>query len=275
MIVMRYAHFTFVACAALLAGMAGSAFGITVEELRSLLDRKQAVTLVDMRRNPLYAAGHIPGAINIPYRMCATTRLPLSGRVVTYGDGVDAEAAKAGAEGLRQRGISAEILEGGFLAWEELHLAHTGTKGVSQERFHYLTYGELVQASAANKDLVLVDLRAKVGEPVPGAAAMVVTGKSESGGSDDLGEKFADVRKLSLRPERGRPVNHRDAMGKLQGEKRARGHQLYVLIDDSDGLSEKIARQLRAAGIRRIAILAGGDKALKRGGEPGLRTITR
>ena len=47
---------------------------------------------------------------------------------------------------------------------------------------------------------------------------------------------------------------------------------LYILIDDGDGEAEKAARILKAAGIKRAAILTGGEQILRRGGSPGLET---
>jgi methylmalonyl-CoA mutase cobalamin-binding subunit len=48
--------------------------------------------------------------------------------------------------------------------------------------------------------------------------------------------------------------------------------KLYVLIGDGEGEADKMAHRLKAAGIRRIIILAGGEKTLQRKGLPGLET---
>ncbi|MFA6632453.1 MAG: hypothetical protein WCU90_09150, partial [Kiritimatiellia bacterium] len=45
---------------------------------------------------------------------------------------------------------------------------------------------------------------------------------------------------------------------------------LYVLIDAGDGAAERTAQALKAAGISRVAILAGGETIIRRKGEPGL-----
>ena len=42
---------------------------------------------------------------------------------------------------------------------------------------------------------------------------------------------------------------------------------ILILIDDGSGLSEKIADKLHAAGTKRLAILAGGEQALRVRGE--------
>ena len=52
--------------------------------------------------------------------------------------------------------------------------------------------------------------------------------------------------------------------------------ELHVLIDDGDGRAEKLARRLRASGLRRVLLLAGGEEVLIRRGKPGTRKmITR
>lgn len=56
---------TFVAIAA--ANAAGPHKVITGAELEAMMKNKTPIVIVDVRERELYAKGHIPGAINIPY----------------------------------------------------------------------------------------------------------------------------------------------------------------------------------------------------------------
>ena len=44
---------------------------------------------------------------------------------------------------------------------------------------------------------------------------------------------------------------------------------LYVLVDNGDGQAEKVVRRLHAAGVKRVAILTGGEQTLSRQGQAG------
>ncbi len=48
---------------------------------------------------------------------------------------------------------------------------------------------------------------------------------------------------------------------------------LVVLVDDGDGAAEAMARVLRGNGMKRYAILMGGEINLARHGQPGLQRI--
>jgi 3-mercaptopyruvate sulfurtransferase SseA len=54
-------------------------------------------------------------------------------------------------------------------------------------------------------------------------------------------------------------------------EKGTRPGRLFVLIDDGDGTAEEAAHRLKAAGIRRVVILAGGEEALRTEGRSELK----
>ncbi|MDX2441834.1 MAG: hypothetical protein QNK40_14965, partial [Desulfobacterales bacterium] len=45
--------------------------------------------------------------------------------------------------------------------------------------------------------------------------------------------------------------------------------RLYILIDDGNGESEKMAQRLMANGVGRLAIMTGGELILKRKGRSG------
>ena len=40
---------------------------VTVDELKNMLDNKADIVVVDVRSKEIYDAGHIPGAISMPY----------------------------------------------------------------------------------------------------------------------------------------------------------------------------------------------------------------
>ena len=48
---------------------------------------------------------------------------------------------------------------------------------------------------------------------------------------------------------------------------------LMVLIDDGDGKALEMARTLRANGLQRVVVLAGGERILERDGAPGLQRM--
>lgn len=80
--------------------LAGSA-ELSVPALQKMLETEGAVVLVDVRTAEEYAAGHIPGAINIPHDQMAAraSSLPAGKPVVLY--------CKSG----RRAGLAAEVLE--------------------------------------------------------------------------------------------------------------------------------------------------------------------
>jgi rhodanese-related sulfurtransferase len=67
---------------------------ITCEKLKQLLDAKRKPVLVDLRGSGGYAAGHIPGAVNISYdpaadpfeRQIKLSALPSDRSIVLYCD---------------------------------------------------------------------------------------------------------------------------------------------------------------------------------------------
>jgi hypothetical protein len=48
---------------------------------------------------------------------------------------------------------------------------------------------------------------------------------------------------------------------------------LMVLIDNGDGKAQKMARILKANGVQRVVVLAGGERILERDGAPGLQRM--
>lgn len=76
--------------------------------------------LVDCRSPESFAKGHVPGAINLPYRrMTAETVKPLLGKTaITYCTSVHCNASTKGALRLAQLGIPVKEMVGGIRAWQ-------------------------------------------------------------------------------------------------------------------------------------------------------------
>jgi rhodanese-related sulfurtransferase/biotin operon repressor len=86
-----------------------------------LLERakKGLVTVLDVRPAEEYAAGHIPGAINVPLDKLETflSRLPKRKEVVAYCRGPYCLMSFEAVEKLRKRGLRARRLENGLPEW--------------------------------------------------------------------------------------------------------------------------------------------------------------
>lgn len=86
-----------------------------------LLERakKGLVTVLDVRPAEEYAAGHIPGAINVPIDRLETflSRLPKRREVVAYCRGPYCLMSFDAVEKLRKRGLRARRLENGLPEW--------------------------------------------------------------------------------------------------------------------------------------------------------------
>lgn len=92
--------------------------GITPEDLQSLLASRQPVAVIDCRDVASFALGHIPGAINIPFRVFADEYRPMpeGTPVVTvcyFGYYSRAAAQRVGRSGHP----AATSLLGGMQAW--------------------------------------------------------------------------------------------------------------------------------------------------------------
>jgi 3-mercaptopyruvate sulfurtransferase SseA len=98
------------------------------------------------------------------------------------------------------------------------------------------------------------------------------TGSASREPETDFAQKFPQVGLIRLsrkEPSSGKQGNH--ALDALIREKGTRSGRLYVLIDDGDGTAEEAAHRLKAAGIRRVVILAGGEEALRTEGRSELK----
>jgi rhodanese-related sulfurtransferase/DNA-binding HxlR family transcriptional regulator len=88
---------------------------------RELLERakKGLVTVLDVRPPEEYAAGHIPGAINVPLNKleACLSRLPKRKEVIAYCRGPYCLMSFEAVEKLRKRGLRARRLENGLPEW--------------------------------------------------------------------------------------------------------------------------------------------------------------
>lgn len=233
--------------------------GITVTELQAqLTNRPVKVTVIDVRTPALFTRSHIPGAINIPASLCAQKNLPPLGKVVVCGDGLGRDKTDAAAAALAAKpGLSVDVLEGGFAAWESQPTLTTGRGGMQPEAPRYISYAELKAAKPA--DTLLVDLRRR---PAPAPRALR-PGSSQAAQTPltDLAQEFPGFSST------GAPfdASRRLAVGSPPTP------PLLVLIDDGDGAAEATARALRGNGVKRCVILMGGERILERHGQRGLQ----
>jgi len=239
-----------------------AAFAISPVEVQRLLDAGERITFVDLRGKVQFQKGHIPGAINIPAALVSSKQLPPLGRVVVYDDGLGRDTATAAMNALNQKtGITAEVLDGGFATWESARATTTKAAGMTPEETPFITYADL--SAAQNEDVVLVDLRQ---EPVQlRQASSAVPPAAPPEPLTDLPQQFTKVRGITRSPF-DLPQTRQSNAGS------AARPPLLVLIDngDGDGAAQDMARQLKANGVTRFAILVGGEKILARQGQQGL-----
>ncbi|MCX8109029.1 MAG: rhodanese-like domain-containing protein [Verrucomicrobiae bacterium] len=226
---------------------------MTPAELAAALGSGAKITVVDVRNNSAYQKSHIPGAINIPAPLCPLKELPPLGHVVVYDDGLGQEkAAEKAAAALNSKpGIRAEVLEGGFTSWQMHQNRVVADRGIAPEQFTTITYDQL--KAAAPESVVLVDLRTR-----SSIAQMKGFGTAES--LTDLQKEFPGFRVVRAPFSSSQLASNENRDGPL-----------LVLIDRNDGRAEQVARLLKAQGIRRFAILLGGETMLARKGRPGLQ----
>ena len=248
-------------CSALTFGMA--ALAISPAEVQQALKAGEKLTLIDVRPTALFEQGHIPNAINVPASVVPHKQLPALGRAVVYDEGLGRDAASAAAAALNQKaGITAEVLDGGFAAWEAAQSPTTRTRGMKPEELPMITYDRLKQVPA--NDLVLVDLR----DSRPAAAgAKAVTSAAAPAAAPALTDLQAEFPNARITHSPFETATPKAALSSGAASK----PPLLVLIDSGNGAAQQMARALKANGIKRIAILAGGEEILARKGRPGLQ----
>ncbi|HSF41658.1 MAG TPA: rhodanese-like domain-containing protein [Thermoanaerobaculia bacterium] len=102
-----------------------------------LEDGATGFLVIDARIPEVYAAGHVPGAINLPHRTidaATTAGLPKDKVIVTYCDGVGCNASTKAAVKLSALGFAVKEMLGGLDWWRRDGLplatgAETGTPG--------------------------------------------------------------------------------------------------------------------------------------------------
>jgi rhodanese-related sulfurtransferase len=213
-------------------------------ELSARLEAGARPTLVDVRSNAGYGAGHIPGAMNVPVAMLDHHRFTGSDWIVVYDAGLGGdEAARADAYlGGRMGSVRVDVLSGGYAAWLMEGGATTEASGFRKDRLPSISYDDL--KLSPQTDIVLVDLRAATPEALT-----------------ELSSAFPGRRAAKW------------STGVLGKSRQAHGEAppLLVLVDNGDGRAGKMARMLMANGERRVVVLLGGEKMLKREGRTGLQ----
>ncbi len=87
--------------------------------------REDSVTLLDVRAEPEYAVGHVPGALNIPlpeieHRLA---ELPRDQEVIAYCRGPHCALSAEAVRALSAKGYKARHFDGGLPGWQALGLA--------------------------------------------------------------------------------------------------------------------------------------------------------
>ena len=243
-------------CCFCAAPLAGAATAVSPVEVQRMMDAGEKITFIDVRANTVFKEGHIPGAINVPAALAPQKQLPPLGAVIVYDEGLGRDTATKAADALASKpGITTRVLEGGFAAWEALRATTTKAGGLKPEETPFITYADLEKAQS--DDVVLVDLRK---EP-----KQVRQGGDDSNPPEpltDLRKEFTKVRGITRSPF--------DVPQSRQAGGGASVKPLLVLIDNGDGSAQATARQLKANGVTRFAILVGGETAIARKGRPGL-----
>jgi rhodanese-related sulfurtransferase len=256
-----------------LGAVGAACAAVTPAELRDRLARGDRVTLIDLRPRDAYEAGTLPNAIRMTAR--EATQKPLTGEVIFFDDGTGPNLARRAAAQLAEANsnVSADALAGGYAAWCDAGGQTSEAKGLRPALTRYVSYqevtGDMTEDAA---DIVLVDLRpAPPRAPAAALAADPETGTTPAATALPRLDLASELPGYSItrtipgtRPQRGTL-----AATATPGEAQT-VPPLYVLIDAGDGTAERTAQTLRAAGISRVAILAGGETIIRRKGEPGL-----
>ena len=230
-------------------GFHSSGYAISPADLAQELEGKQQLTIIDIRPNVLYSKNHIQNAINIPASIIDRKKLPALGRVVVYDDGIDIATLEQAVASLNAKpGIQAEPLEGGFSAWSSKNNVIQRETGLSGRQTRSLTYQMLQKMAERYDALLLIDLRMGTQQ-------------------EPLYEHFPNVLVYDPIDTRQDDVANVKVSSYLL-ETIPKGNQkVLILIDDGNGFSEKVADKLHAAGTKRLAILTGGEQALRTRGE--------
>ena len=231
---------------------------ITPDELMRRIEAGEKLTLIDVRANAVFKEGHIPGAINVPAALARQKQLPPLGFAVVYDAGLGADTATEAAAALnRKPGITAKVLEGGFAAWESAQRsATTKGAGLKAEELPFITYADLNKVQS--EDVVLVDLRKEPKQSRQSANDGAIAPPEPL---TNLRDEFSKVRGVTRSPF--------NLPQSRQGASNSGATPLLVLVDNGDGSAQATARLMKANGITRFAILAGGEPVIARKGRVG------
>ncbi len=89
-------------------------------DVHDALTKGADFVLLDVRSPAMYAAGHVPGAVNLPHGKIITSKLtswPPETVFVTYCAGPHCNGAARGALRLAQLGRPVKIMAGGITGW--------------------------------------------------------------------------------------------------------------------------------------------------------------
>jgi rhodanese-related sulfurtransferase len=103
------------------------AYEIDSSDLYSLKQDGGNVIIIDTRAPELYAAGHVPGAINLPHRLMtaeSTAHLDRSALIVTYCNGIGCNGSTKGAIKMTELGFTVKELLGGIDWWKREGYVH-------------------------------------------------------------------------------------------------------------------------------------------------------
>jgi rhodanese-related sulfurtransferase len=139
---------------------------ITTDEVKSFIDRKENMVIIDARTPEEYKDAHIPGAVNIPEKGFeqAVAQLPADKRIllVFYCNGVKCGKSKRVAQKVAPLGYTTILVyQEGIPVWEERNLPLVTGPGYNKQiETAKLKPVELDALIKANKeDYVLVDVR--------------------------------------------------------------------------------------------------------------------
>jgi rhodanese-related sulfurtransferase len=230
-------------------GFLTTVYALSPVALEQELDGGQKITIIDIRPNAMYQKNHIQNAINIPASIIERKRLPPLGRVVVYGEGIDIVILEQAVSSLNAKpGIQAEALEGGFSAWSARNRTIQRETGITTSQVKNLTYQELRKMTDRNDVLLLVDLRMGMQQEL-------------------LAEHFPRTRVYDPIDTTQDDVTNMKVSSYILQTLPKNNRKVLILIDDGNGFAEKVADKLHAAGTKRLAILAGGEQALRVRGE--------
>ncbi|MGF9562819.1 rhodanese-like domain-containing protein [Neorhizobium sp. JUb45] len=95
-------------------------FGTDCWDVHDTLSRGLDFVLLDVRSPAMFAAGHVPGAINLPHGKIVRSKMeqwPQETLFVTYCAGPHCNGAARGAVRLAELGRPVKIMAGGITGW--------------------------------------------------------------------------------------------------------------------------------------------------------------